>query len=509
MVVMTPPEPVYRYEPQASPAELRHGSPARVIEFEGRAGLNFTGIRGRLALPDHTVNLPRGTLSVWVAPLDDVRVAPPHAHHAKSNPAFDKFVLLSDREAMPEVEAAHFALYYHTWWHPGFIAKWARGSYLDSCYNLRQRPTAATGHFSFQGNHWYQLALTWDRPRGLYQVYANGVLIANQDTTAQKLWDDPCGPTLYLGNPSFAFSEVAFYDDVLGPEVIRQLHSSQATRPYPSLAVALAHTYEGSGLDPFEWIPDSSWRTTLELSLRDRAHYQQFFLQGCGSAVSFTEVGMRIHTPDFAESATLGGVGSVNKFDTSKDMSRMYLWSRQVFEGDLKVSLEFKLNAHGGLALLMTQASGMQREDFLEDYPLRVNGSMATVFGEDVRNYHWEFYREMCDTRNDLVSHGLMKNPWYRPLGFQIENRRWKLNQWYRLDWLQEGKRLRAAIDGTTVLDVTDSPDDNNGPIFTAGRLALRCMMRTDLIVRNLRVLSRAHYSSRRLPPGEGGAAQL
>jgi hypothetical protein len=124
---------------------------------------------------------------------------------------------------------------------------------------------------------------------------------------------------------------------------------------------------------------------------------------------------------------------------------------------------------------------------------------MATVFGEDVRNYHWEFYREMCDTRNDLVSHGLMKNPWYRPLGFQMENRRWDLDRWYRLDWLQEGARLRMVVDRLTVLDVVDSPDDNNGSIFTAGRIALRCMMRTDLTVRNLHVRTRPHFTARAL----------
>src|SRR5438874_267734 len=83
----------------------------------------------------------------------------------------------------------------------------------------------------------------------------------------------------------------------------------------------------------------------------DRAFFEQFFLQGCGTAVRFTDEGFHIRTPDFVESAALGGVGAVNKFDTSKDMSRMYLWTREVFEGDLHVSLEFKLHAHGGLAL--------------------------------------------------------------------------------------------------------------------------------------------------------------
>jgi hypothetical protein len=280
---------------------------------------------------------------------------------------------------------------------------------------------------------------------------------------------------------------------------VRALYAAGATCRYGALARELAHVYEGDDLRPFDWTAGEGWRTSMALSLTDKADYQEFFLQGCGSAVSFTDEGFRIRTPDFEESAALGGVGAVDKFDTSRDMSRVYLWSRRVFEGDLHVSFEFKLNAEGGLALLMTQASGMQREDFLDDYALRVNGSMSTVFGEDVRNYHWEFYRQMCDTRNDLATHGLMKNPWYRPLGFQVEPRRWETGRWYRADWLQEGRRLRAAIDGVTVLDALDSPSDNNGAVFNGGRIALRCMMRTDLVVRDLVVCTRPDFDSRPL----------
>ena len=72
-------KPVFVHRPLESTADLRHGSPARVVEFDGRAGLNFTGICGRLALPDHTLNAPQGSLSLWMAALDDIGVAPPHA----------------------------------------------------------------------------------------------------------------------------------------------------------------------------------------------------------------------------------------------------------------------------------------------------------------------------------------------------------------------------------------------------------------------------------------------
>ncbi len=119
---------------------------------------------------------------------------------------------------------------------------------------------------------------------------------------------------------------------------------------------------------------------------------------------------------------------------------------------------------------------------------------MNVVHKEDVRNYHWEFYRQMLSTRNDLVSHGSYKNPWLRPLSFQIENRQWDLDRWYRLTFVQEGARIRGAIDDVTVMDVNDTGFDNNGPIFRHGHLAFRAMMRTDMTIRNWEVHTRPDY---------------
>ncbi len=144
----------------------------------------------------------------------------------------------------------------------------------------------------------------------------------------------------------------------------------------------------------------------------------------------------------------------------------------------------------------MLQAAGMQGEDFLNDYPLRSDGSMRVVTAEDVRNYHWEFYREMFDTRNDLVSHAVIKNPWLCPVAFQIENRRWELDRWYRVTFLQEGNRLHGAIDDVTVFDTTDSGLTNNGPIMRQGHIALRVMMRSDITFRNLEISNRPNYAS-------------
>ena len=58
----------------------------------------------------------------------------------------------------------------------------------------------------------------------------------------------------------------------------------------------------------------------------------------------------------------------------------------------------------------MVQASGIHREDFLTDHPRRTTGSMETIIGDRVRNYHWEFYRRAVDVRGDLGTQVLCKN---------------------------------------------------------------------------------------------------
>ncbi|MEO7766654.1 MAG: hypothetical protein ABIS01_04480, partial [Ferruginibacter sp.] len=104
----------------------------------------------------------------------------------------------------------------------------------------------------------------------------------------------------------------------------------------------------------------------------------------------------------------------------------------------------------------MVQASGMNREDFMADYPLRTGGRMTTVYGEDVRNYHWEYYREMGDMRNDVENSALMKNPYLYPLSFGSLDEPVEKNKWQKLQFSQVGNKLVGAINGIVMVECTD-----------------------------------------------------
>jgi hypothetical protein len=352
--------------------------------------------------------------------------------------------------------------------------------------SLQQAAFASSNYFEMRSLNWYHLCVTWDRSRGDVSVYANGVLVATPDTTSPNplVWQ-PCAPMLYAGNPSLAYSEINFYNEIPSVEEIRNTFHAGVGILSQDLQNNLEKTYEGRHLKPFAWEPDASWREAMSLPMTRDKDMLAFYHQGGVTGTQVTLEGTRITTPPLADYYNGG-------YDRMKcDPTRMYLWSRQTFEGDLYASFEFKLLSHGGLCLFMAQAAGMQGEDFMKDYFLRSDGSMSMVCWEDVRNYHWEFYREMLDTRNDLVTHGMLKNPWFKPIAFQVENRRWELNRWYKLEFLQEGSRIRGAIDGVMVIDLEDNGFENNGPVLKHGHIAIRCMMRTDIVIRNLQVRDR------------------
>jgi hypothetical protein len=480
------PAPIYSYPAGSSLIRVLHSS-ARYIGYQGRRGLMFTSIHGRAAIPQHSVNARKGTLAFWVLPLQEISPEAHHPNHTLSNPFYNTFAFLTDREAIEDVQAANFCVFQTTDWYPGLTAKFVN---TDGARWGQAIAQATANYFEFLPNNWYQISLTWDRENGDYRVYANGILVAASDTFVKSPpAEDPSGPILFFGSPGYAMGQVDFFDQLLSPTEIGSLFVKDGGRTDTDIQSTLEMRYTGDHLVPLSTpgVNQGRWTQSKKLSLRDPREDAEFFQQGCETCLRFTDEGLRITTPSLQE--------FLKKDGRSKyDMTRMYLWTRETFEGDLYVSAEFKIHQHGGLALWMFQAAGMQGEDFLNDYPLRSDGSMRVVTSEDIRNYHWEFYREMFDTRNDLVSHAVVKNPWAYPIAFQVENRRWDLDRWYRVSFLQEERRLRGAIDGVKIFDVTDSGVTNNGPVMRQGRVALRVMMRSDLTFRDLEIWTRTDY---------------
>ena len=472
-------KPVYTYLDHLSFADtgkLKLKGPARIINLDGRKGVNMTSIRGTLELKVHTLKKQNGTVSIWFLSLEDLSAYDAKPGMSKSNPDFYTYPFLSDNSNPQDYNAANFKLAFTPRWHPGLTALFGKGSFYEEAFYLPHKAFISVSHAGFKRNTWYQMALTWDYVQDTYNLYLNGILIGNQNHyNTTKFYRDSINSSLYTGNPTLAFSTIKFYDVVLSADQIHTDFKKEATSFSREIEDELISTYNGKGLGKFEWKPDATWEKKLSVDFNKLSDLDSFYVQGNPVAVKVNNEGLLIETVDKLYTGSL--------LD-----SQVYVWSNKPFEGDLYVEYEFKVLRPGGLSLLMVQASGMNREDFMADYPLRKSGRMTTVYGEDVRNYHWEYYREMADMRNDVSNSALMKNPFLYPLSFSALETPVEKNVWHKLTFLQIGNHLTGAVDGIKMVEFTDNGFNNNGPVYNFGRIAIRCMLHSKLVFRNLRV---------------------
>jgi len=190
------------------------------------------------------------------------------------------------------------------------------------------------------------------------------------------------------------------------PQMIAKFKSGAAGGAAANYGVTPYVPVEHLPLHEREWQPDPTWTLRYERALTNAEDFTGWIQQGCLEEPyllkerRITPEGSLVQTPDQVHTET-----------------RVYFWSPTAFEGDIAVEFEFRPEQETGLALLVVQATGMQREDFIADHPKRTSGSMSTIISDRVRNYHWEFFRKAVDVRADLGTHVLVKNPWHHPLG--------------------------------------------------------------------------------------------
>ncbi len=172
------------------------------------------------------------------------------------------------------------------------------------------------------------------------RVYANGVLVAVSDTfTSTVPAEDAPAPNLFFGNPGYAMGQIDFFDRILSPAEIGSLFVTNGGRTDTELQQSLELRYTGNRLKPFSapTMLGNGWVRRKNLSLTDASQDTEFFQQGCGPCLRFTAEGLRITTPSLREFLLKDG-------RAKEDMTRMYLWTRDVFEGDLYLSAEFMIH---------------------------------------------------------------------------------------------------------------------------------------------------------------------
>ncbi|MBC8127160.1 MAG: DUF1961 family protein [Gloeobacteraceae cyanobacterium ES-bin-144] len=474
-----PIQPKFRYLSDASAltAGEEIKGPARILDFKGRKGINPTSIHTSIKLGAHNLNGPRGTVALWFFPLEDLACSFTTDNMAIDNPHFANYAFLSDCPTPRDYGQANFNFQWSR--NNELRAKFFRGNVFWKGFEPgKQKAWVQAVPFNYFKQHqWYQLAFTWDAPAKTMSLYANGILLGKSDQFNRDFIREVAADTLYAGCPALCHGTVELYDEVLSPAQLHAKYRAEATDFSPEIERELRKVFEGTDLADFTFKPDANWTKQLDLDLKDPEHVKSFYIQGHAEAVKAGghPEGLLISTPD----------EEFNEHNTGK---QVYIWSHQNFEGNLYVEYEWKSLKPNGLSLLMVHASGMTREDFMADYPKKTSGQMHTVHGENVRNYHWEYYREMNDVRNDVGTAFSRKNPFIFRNGFGSSPAPFAQNEWHKLQMLVVNGKVTGAIDGKVLLEFTDTSHTNTGAILNYGHISIRCMIHTSMVFRNLKV---------------------
>ncbi len=478
--------PQHRYLADAStlkPGESLRG-PARILDLHGRRGLNPTSIHTAIQLVGgHTLNEPQGTVILWFFAMEDLAASFVADHMKIDNPFFDNYTFLSDFEIPRDYPASNFCFLWNRF--NELRAKFFKGTVYPTHEGFEppQKAWVQAVPFNYvQKFRWYQFAVTWDDAAKSASLFANGVHLGTSDQFNTDFHRDRAGETLYAGCPALCHGEISFFDRVLTGEELYTLYRDGAPDYDAGIERELRHRFEGAELEEFTFTPGPGWTKQFAVDFQDPSDLDQFYVQGHAASVQPTgnSEGLLIQTPKLR-------YGSPEAWG-----SQVYIWSNRTFEGNIYVEFEWKALEPNGLSLLMIQASGMTREDFMADYPKKTSGTMQAVHAENVRNYHWEYYREMNDVRNDVGTAFSRKNPFAYRIGFGSAPEPFAIGEWHKLQMVQIEGKVRGAIDGKVLLDFEDTSRTNTGCILNYGHIAIRCMVHTTMVFRNLRVYTDA-----------------
>lgn len=459
-----------------------------VTRLSGLWAARCTSVHGHIELPRHPFSRTRGHLTLWICPVEELSQHPIIWRTGASNKVGHTIPLVTDEASTPETEAARFSVFWQPSWSHPFFVKFARGRFFPDMHDPEPRFFIEGWIATLRRHHWYRIDLAFDHERAYHALWLNGILAgrSNQQGRAPASFEQ-CGPRLFLRSPQIAYGSVELYPRPMPEELITDRYKAEAPAANHAPDEELTHALTGSA-NPRRFLQpeEGNWTTVLNLDLCHQDQASRFHLQGCPDCLHWDPEGLRVLTPQetpFAQDLI---------DDEKPDLRQMYLWSEDVYEGDLYIAFDFMPLQHGGLVILIPRASGMQGEDFLTDYPPRVSGSMKLIHSSDVRLYHWEFFREMDDVRNDVPTHAIVKWPWERVLATGVSQLPFHFREWNRVEFLQRDEHFHGAVNGEVVIQGHDTPYAGSGPVLRHGRFAIRYMVRTDARLRNLVVKTTA-----------------
>ena len=443
--------------------------PFEIIDISGKKALHPKSMKTKVTITSSLHQREQGSCAVWVSPMEDLSFFPASLDMKDVDVNAFNYPIISDAEPARDVVAMKFGLY---WSHgyPQLLAKFASGgvwSTLD--YGISSFVYAEK--LELRRSCWYYIAFTWDKDARKIDIYINGIRVGFNEM-AQGF--QKAGNTLFIGNPMMAMRDLKLLDVGLSANEINEEYEQNQPANNELADQDIRDSYFINDLPAFDVKRGAEWREAYSCSFRESDELVKWHLQiGRKYREQFrietTREGLYIKTPDSIDPET-----------------RMYLWSPKAFTGDQWIEYEFCLESPKGLAVLVMYASGLQRQDFIDDDEMPESGSMQFIL-RDIRNYHWEYMRRVDVIRTDVETQYMAKNPMDIRMFYNCIPK-FEQQRWYRLRFVKIDNRLHGSIDGRTVFDVNDSAFNSTGPVYDFGRIGLRQMFNTTMRYRNFSV---------------------
>ncbi len=164
--------------------------------------------------------------------------------------------------------------------------------------------------------------------------------------------------------------------------------------------------------------------------------------------------------------------------------NHIVLWNKQTFPKDFIAEWEFTPNEIDGLCIVFFCAAGRNGEDLFDPSLQKRDGTFNLYHSGDINCYHISYFRNTCGRSPNCA---LRKNwGFYRAsCGYDFIPLQTGVTS--KLTLVKRGAHLQLAINGHVSIDWVDD-GVSRGPVWGAGRIGLRQMMRTDAYYDNFRV---------------------
>lgn len=439
----------------------------RFVTINGLKGFQPTSIHTKAFIKTNLHQGEKGTISFWFSPMEELDFFPSAGSRPKEDPnAFD-YPFISDVFPPNQTNKMNFGIVWHNG-DPQILGKFSSGG-IWSKMDYTLPPFAFIEKIPIHPGSWYHLAMTWDKNAGQIEIYTNGVLMGFNHQAADFMKGNE---VLYIGCPMMVMRELSITQEIMSPDQLKieyLKHKIPANKQADAEIAKLTTPAYGPQSD---LKIDDSWEKAYVCSFTQKSdldgwHFQTDEEYLDSMIVETSPEGLFFKTPDKIDNAT-----------------RLTLWGPKTFEGDQCLDVDFRLETPRGLALVFLCASGVAREDFINDHELKMTGKMSPILG-GTRNYHWEFVRRVNVIRTDMETQSVYKNPWGKHLHLGVIPKI-EQDKWYKLRMIKIGDRIQGSIDGKIVFDVTDHPDQHHGPVFNFGRIGIRHMYHTGVWHRNL-----------------------